>query len=90
MEQTYRWAIGDPSQTLSIKMNVEGVAGECFQVALHMKRMQISTLNLAWMATRFPWMTACILVGIYFQAFRLWMKKTPFYTHPAKKEKTAG
>jgi DUF1365 family protein len=90
MEQTYRWAIGDPSQTLSIKMNVEGVAGECFQVALHMKRMQISTLNLAWMAARFPWMTACILVGIYFQAFRLWMKKTPFYTHPAKKEKIAG
>jgi DUF1365 family protein len=71
-------------------MNVEGAAGKYFQVALHMKRMKISTLNLAWMAARFPWMTARIFIGIYFQAFRLWMKKTPFFTHPAKKEAISG
>lgn len=90
MEQTYRWDICAPSNTLSITMNVEGTTGKYFQVALNMKRMRISTLSLAWMAIRFPWMTAHIYIGIYFQAFRLWMKKTPFFIHPDKKKTLSG
>lgn len=90
MEQSYRWEICAPSNTLSIKMNVEGATGKYFQVALNMKRIQISTLSLAWMTIRFPWMTARIYIGIYFQAFRLWMKKTPFFIHPDKKKMLSG
>jgi uncharacterized protein len=90
MEQSYRWEICAPSNTLSIKMNVEGATGKYFQVSLNMKRIQISTLSLAWMTIRFPWMTARIYIGIYFQAFRLWMKKTPFFIHPDKKKMLSG
>ena len=37
------------------------------------------------MLASYPWMTARVAVGIYWQAFRLWLKRTPFYVHPAKR-----
>jgi len=34
------------------------------------------------MPLKFPLMTARVVTAIYWQAFRLWLKKTPFHTHP--------
>ena len=31
---------------------------------------------------RYPWMTARVAQGIYWQALQLWLKKCPFYGHP--------
>ena len=31
---------------------------------------------------RHPWMTGRVIQAIYWQAFRLWWKKCPFYPHP--------
>ena len=33
---------------------------------------------------RYPFMTAQVAAGIYWQAFRLWSKGTPFYAHPKR------
>ena len=31
---------------------------------------------------RYPWMTGQVVLAIYFEALRLWMKKCPYYPHP--------
>ncbi len=31
---------------------------------------------------RWPWMTMKVLLGIYWQALRLFIKRTPIFTHP--------
>lgn len=31
---------------------------------------------------RHPWMSAKVLGAIYWQALRLWTKRTPFFSHP--------
>jgi DUF1365 family protein len=37
---------------------------------------------MAWVLIRFPAMTIKVLSMIYWQAFRLWLKKIPYYDHP--------
>jgi DUF1365 family protein len=32
-------------------------------------------------------MTLKVVTGIYWQALKLWMKKVPFYSHPASAKK---
>jgi DUF1365 family protein len=53
-----------------------------FEVVLTMQRREISGAALAWVLIRFPAMTMKVLSMIYWQAFRLWLKKTPYYDHP--------
>jgi uncharacterized protein len=33
---------------------------------------------------RYPFMTLSVLISIYWQALRLWLKGIPFYGHPEK------
>jgi DUF1365 family protein len=47
-----------------------------------MQRREISGAELAWVLVRFPAMTLKVLSMIYWQAFRLWLKKIPYYEHP--------
>ena len=47
-----------------------------------MRRREINGTSLAWVLLRFPAMTIKVLSMIYWQAFRLWLKKTPYYEHP--------
>ena len=35
-------------------------------------------------------MTTQVIAGIYWQALRLWLKKTPFFTHPKKRAPLGG
>ena len=53
-----------------------------FEAMLTMQRQEISSNALAWVLVRFPAMTIKVLAMIYWQAFRLWLKKTPYYEHP--------
>ena len=40
--------------------------------------------SLARALVSFPLMTAQVVTLIHWQALRLWLKRTPFYTHPDK------
>ena len=56
-------------------------------MTLKMQRSEISGPALARVLVRFPAMTLRVLAMIYWQAFRLWLKKTPYYEHPEYYEK---
>ena len=58
---------------------------EGIEADLTLARREMSGPNLAWMLIKYPLMTVKVVVAIYWQALRLWIKGAKFYTHPVKK-----
>ena len=85
MEQEYEWRFSDPGARLFVHMRTEVGAKRVFDASLLLRREEISGASLARALTRYPWMTARVAAGIYWQALRLWVKKVPFYDHPDKR-----
>jgi DUF1365 family protein len=84
MDMEYRWRLSEPNSVL--KVNLENQrAGETFlQVSMSMKRREISASSLSRALILYPLMTYRVVASIYWQAFRFWMKRCPFYAHPKK------
>ena len=78
----YDWHFKEPGESLRIHMTNFKEGNKFFEAVLSMQRREISGAGLAWVLIRFPAMTLKVLSMIYWQAFRLWLKKIPYYEHP--------
>ncbi|QBK05070.1 DUF1365 domain-containing protein [Hylemonella gracilis] len=85
MAQDYDWRFSTPSQTLSVHMENLQAGEKVFDATLALERQAITSASLARVLLFFPLMTAQVIVGIHWQALRLWLKRTPFHTHPSKR-----
>jgi hypothetical protein len=56
-----------------------------FDASLMLKRRSITHKALTRMIVKYPLMTMKVTAMIYFQALRLLLKNTPFFTHPKKR-----
>ena len=86
MDHSYDWRFLKPGDNLNVHMenhHRDGNGNEkIFDATMTMKRIPISSANLAKTLVRFPFMTGKVIAGIYLQALKLWLKNTPFYSHP--------
>ena len=78
----YDWHFKEPADSLLIHMTNFKEETKFFEAKLNMQRLEISGPSLSWILIRFPAMTLKVLSMIYWQAFRLWLKKIPYYEHP--------
>jgi len=84
MDQQYLWRLSDPRDHLSVYMKNSVDNIKVFDAVLTLKRLDITSLNLAKMLAGFPFMTFKVVAAIYFEAIKLWLKRTPIFDHPAK------
>lgn len=84
MDIFYTWFFSDPAETLSIQMIDFQDNRKLFEAELYMQRLEIRKKNLASILINYPLMTVKVIVAIYWQAFRLWKKGAPFFSHPKK------
>ncbi|HEX9138650.1 MAG TPA: DUF1365 domain-containing protein [Steroidobacteraceae bacterium] len=83
MDMQYDWRFSAPGAHLATHI-VLSRGGQCvFDASMALSRRPISAGSLAWLLLRFPWISARVVVAIYWQAFRLWLKRVPFCPHPA-------
>ncbi|MDH3329468.1 MAG: DUF1365 domain-containing protein [Desulfobulbaceae bacterium] len=85
MDFRYEWLFVEPGDLLNIHMINFKEDKKYFEAILNMKRKEITSNALAGVLIRFPAMTLKVLSMIYWQAFRLWLKKIPYYDKPENK-----
>jgi len=86
MNMQYHWQLATPGKQLSVGMKNLCDGTEMFSARLELQRQEATGTNLNRMLRRFPAVTMKTTAAIYWQAFRLWYKRTPFYHHPSSSE----
>ena len=82
MDMTYSWTSNNPDNRLSVNLDTIQAKDKHMDATLMLKRTEIRPQSLRNVLIEYPWITLKILASIYWQAFKLSLKKTPFYTHP--------
>lgn len=88
MDVDYDWSFSVPSERNSVFMANSSDGTRFFDAAMTMSRTEITGWSLARVLVTFPFLTVKIVMAIYWQALRLWLKRCPFFVHPKKKKAT--
>jgi DUF1365 family protein len=86
LDMRYRWQLTRPDDNLLIHIENDKDERKIFDATLVLHRREISGISLARALLQFPFVTAKIVVAIYFEALRLWLKKIPVFQHSTNVE----
>jgi DUF1365 family protein len=85
MAMLYRWNLRTPDQRLFVCIESDDDQGWLFDATLSLTRRPFSGRNVITTMLRFPFMALAVVAAIYWQAFRLWLRRVPFVPHPRRK-----
>jgi len=84
MDMQYHWRSNVPGERLALHLENHARGERVFDATLGLRARTMSPAALDRLLLRFPLMSAKVGLAIYWQALRLFLKRTPFYPHPAR------
>jgi len=84
MDHEYEWLFSEPQKKLNVNMINFKSAKKVFDANLNMVRAPFTIKELLKQVLKFPLITFFVVFRIHMQAFKLWIKKAPFFIHPDK------
>lgn len=85
MNQVYEWRFNRPGERLEVHMTNHESGRAVFHAGLSCRRKPLTGRNLGSALLLHPLLTMRVHFAIYWQAARLYLKRTPFFTHPKKR-----
>ncbi len=83
MQMDYHWQSKTPSSSLRIHLENWNESTRVFSATLALQRTELSKHTLNSALRRYPFMTVKVMLGIHWQAFRLFLKRIPITKHRA-------
>jgi DUF1365 family protein len=84
----YTWTFTEPADQLTVHMQDLEAGQVIFDATLTLERRPWNAAELRRALLRHPWMTAKVTFAIHWQALKLFLKRVPVFTHPAKLGRT--
>lgn len=90
MNLDYEFVLTEPADKLVAHMNTiergaaSGIPQPFFDATLALEREPWNARSLGRLLLRHPWMTANVIAAIHWQALRLFVKRVPVHSHPAR------
>jgi DUF1365 family protein len=81
LERGYDWRFQEPDDHLRVHMDVRAGEHTEMDATLVLERRPLNGPQLARALLHYPVMSARVVMAIYWQAFRLWLKGVPFHGH---------
>lgn len=82
LDMVYKWKVAVPGEQLNLALECHK-SSKHFTASMQMKKTPLNSVSLRNVLIAIPSMTLKTVWGIYWQALKLWLKRTPIYAHPA-------
>jgi uncharacterized protein len=82
MDMRYQWCFNEPGGRLFVNMQNCRRGDRVFDATLALRCSPLNRASLLLALAAFPLMTFKVLAGIYYQALKLYLKRTPIFAHP--------
>lgn len=82
MNLLYDWRFSLNSKSVTIHMSLKKGQQRCFDATLQLQPQLLNNRSMRNIPLHYPFMTLSVVLRIYWQAFRLWLKKIPTYENP--------
>ena len=82
MNMSYQWRISTPDERLLVRIQTFREDERFLDVSLNMEAQPISSSTLNRCLVVYPFLTVKVSLAIYWQAFKLFIKRVAFYPHP--------
>lgn len=89
MELDYEFVLTPPAERLVAHMNTLEGGQVNFDATLTLERKPWEAREIGRALAAHPWMTAKVIAAIHWQALRLFLRKVPVFTHPARRKAPA-
>lgn len=82
MALDYRWRLTRPGRSLAFSLDVVEQSEVVLETGIALRRTALTRRSMARLLVTYPPMSLRVFGGIYWQAFQLWRKGTPYHPHP--------